>query len=108
MNVDLLICGGDESGCAAAVQAARMGVKRIALMKDIDWLGGQFCTQGIRPMDEWTLVNGKTVNFPRSGAFLEIMRQHSSTQSPDLWNRHAWQRMVRHGDHRTHRCCQDF
>ena len=73
MRVDLLICGGDESGCAAAVQAARMGVKRIALVNDIDWLGGQFCTQGIGPMDEWTLVSGKTVNFPRSGAFLEII-----------------------------------
>lgn len=73
MEVDLLICGGDESGCAAAVQAARMGVKRIALVNDIDWLGGQFCTQGIGPLDEWTLVRGKTVNFPRSGAFLEII-----------------------------------
>ena len=73
MRVDLFICGGDESGCAAAVQAALMGVKRIALVNDIDWLGGQFCTQGIGPMDEWTLVSGKTVNFPRSGAFLEII-----------------------------------
>ena len=73
LNVDLLICGGDESGCAAAVQAARMGVKRIALVNDIEWLGGQFCTQGIGPMDEWTLVNGKTVNFPRSGTFQEII-----------------------------------
>jgi tRNA U34 5-carboxymethylaminomethyl modifying enzyme MnmG/GidA len=50
MEADLLIVGGDESGCAAAVQAARLGVDRIVLVNDIDWLGGQFCTQGIGPI----------------------------------------------------------
>jgi hypothetical protein len=36
VEADLLIVGGTESGCAAAVQAARMGVKRIVLVNDID------------------------------------------------------------------------
>lgn len=75
VETDLLVVGGDEAGCAAAVQAARLGVKRIVLVNDLDWLGGQFCTQGIGPMDEWTLVRGKRVNFPRSGPFLEIMQR---------------------------------
>ncbi len=75
IETDLLIVGGDESGCAAAVQAARLGVKRIVLVNDIDWLGGQFCTQGIGPFDEWTLVNGRTTGFPRSGPFLEIVER---------------------------------
>jgi hypothetical protein len=61
---DLLIVGADEAGCAAAVQAARLGVQRIVLTNDIEWLGGQFCTQGIGPIDEWTRVNGKPTNFP--------------------------------------------
>ncbi len=74
-DTDLLIVGGDESGCAAAIQAARLGVKRIVLINDIEWLGGQFCTQGIGPVDEWTIVDGKRVNFPRSGAFLEIIER---------------------------------
>lgn len=73
METDLLIVGGDESGCAAAVQAARLGVRRIVLVNDIDWLGGQFCTQGIGPIDEWTIVNGKRAEFPPSGAFAEIL-----------------------------------
>ena len=78
MQTDLLIVGGDESGCAAAVQAARLGVKRILLINDIEWLGGQFCTQGIGPIDEWTIVEGKRVNFPRSGTFAEIIdRMHA-------------------------------
>ena len=33
IEVDLLVVGGTESGCAAAVQAARMGIKKIALVK---------------------------------------------------------------------------
>jgi hypothetical protein len=73
IETDLLIVGADESGCAAAMQAARLGVKRIVLTNDHDWLGGQFSTQGIGPIDEWTVVEGKRVNFPRSGAFLEII-----------------------------------
>lgn len=73
IETDLLIVGADESGCAAAVQAARLGVKRIVLTNDHDWLGGQFSTQGIGPIDEWTVVEGKRVNFPRSGTFLEII-----------------------------------
>jgi hypothetical protein len=75
LDTDLLIVGGDEAGSAAAVQAARLGVKRIALVNDIDWLGGQFSVAGIGPVDEWTLVNGKRTNFPRSGAFLEIVER---------------------------------
>jgi hypothetical protein len=73
IETDLLIVGADESGCAAAVQAARLGVRRIVLTNDIQWLGGQFSTQGIGPLDEWTLVNGKRVNFPRSGQFQEVV-----------------------------------
>lgn len=75
ISADLLIVGADESGCAAAVQAARLGVKNIVLVNDIDWLGGQFSTQGIGPIDEVTQVNGKKADFPVSGAFQEIMER---------------------------------
>lgn len=75
VETDLLIVGGDESGCAAAVQAARLGIKRIVLVNDTDWLGGQFCTQGIGPIDEWTIVNGKRAEFPPTGLFAEILER---------------------------------
>jgi len=75
IEVDLLIVGGNESGCAAAVQAARLGVKRIALVNDIDWLGGQFSAEGLGCVDEKTRVLVKNVNFPRSGSFLEIIQR---------------------------------
>ena len=72
-EVDLLIVGGGESGCAAAIQAARLGVRRIVLVNDIEWLGGQFSAEGVGCLDEWTTVGGKRVNFPRSGLFQEMV-----------------------------------
>lgn len=75
LECDLLIAGGNESGVACAVQAARMGVKRIVLVNDIEWLGGQFSAEGVGCMDEWTVHRGKRVNFPRSGLFLEMVER---------------------------------
>lgn len=82
IEADLLIVGGNESACAAAVQAARLGVQKIVLVNDIDWLGGQFSAEGVGCLDEWTTVNGKRTNFPRSGMFLEMVqriRSHNSS-----------------------------
>ncbi len=75
LTTDLLIVGGNEAGVAAAVQAARSGVKRITLVNDIVWFGGQFSAEAVGAIDEWTVVDGKRTNFPRSGLFLEIMGQ---------------------------------
>lgn len=83
IEADLLVVGGSESACAAAVQAARLGVGRVVLVNDIDWLGGQFSAEGVGCLDEWTTVRGKRVNFPRSGLFLEVverMRAHNSAR----------------------------
>jgi hypothetical protein len=82
IEADLLIVGGNESACAAAVQAARLGVRNILLVNDIDWLGGQFSAEGVGCPDEWTVVNGAKTHFPRSGLFLEVLRRiraHNST-----------------------------
>ena len=81
IEADLLVVGGSESACAAVVQAARSGVKKIVLVYDIDWLGGQFSAEGVGCPDEWTMVRGKKANFPRSGLFLETIqriRAHNS------------------------------
>jgi hypothetical protein len=73
IDCDLLVVGGSEGGVAAAVQAARLGVKKIALVNDVNWLGGQFTAEGLGAIDEWTIYHGKRVAFPRSGMFLEII-----------------------------------
>ncbi|MFV0444326.1 MAG: FAD-dependent oxidoreductase [Planctomycetaceae bacterium] len=75
ITVDLLIVGGTESGCAAAVQAARLGVKSIALVNDIDWLGGQFSAEALGAIDENRGPQGydQTTPFPRFGLFKEVV-----------------------------------
>lgn len=74
VEADLLVVGGTESGCAAAVQAARMGVKRVVLVNDIQWLGGQFSAEGLGAIDENRAheYSGKTP-IPRSGIFKEVI-----------------------------------
>ncbi len=74
IEVDLLVVGGTESGCAAAVQAARMGIKKIALINDIEWLGGQFSAEGLGAIDE-NRGHGYdgTVPVPRSGIFRDVI-----------------------------------
>ena len=72
-----------EACRAAAAQAARLGVKKIVLVNDIDWLGGQFSAEGVGCPDEWTVVNHTKTHFPRSGLFLEVLRRiraHNSSR----------------------------
>lgn len=74
VEADLLVVGGTESGCAAAVQAARMGVQSIVLVNDIEWLGGQFSAEGLGAIDE-NRSHGYdgTVPIPRSGIFRDVI-----------------------------------
>ena len=75
IEADLLIVGGGESGCAAAVQAARMGVEKIVLVNDIRWLGGQFSAEGLVAIDENRGPEGygHGVPMPRHGLFKEVI-----------------------------------
>ena len=74
VSAELLVVGGTESGCAAAVQAARMGIRRIVLVNDIEWLGGQFTAEALGAIDENRAegYNGR-VPIPRSGIFREVI-----------------------------------
>ena len=75
IHANLLVVGGSESAVAAAVQAARSGVQHIVLVNDVDWLGGQFSSEGLGAIDDWTMYRGRRVDFPESGLFLEIIRK---------------------------------
>ena len=79
IEADLLIVGGTESGWAAAIQAARMGVQRIVLVNDIEWLGGQFTAEALVAIDEnrseeetQRRQQGRQPSIPRSGLFKEL------------------------------------
>ena len=51
-----------------------MGVQRIVLVNDIEWLGGQFSAEGLGAIDENRAhgYNG-SVPIPRSGIFRDVI-----------------------------------
>jgi len=91
-SADLLIVGGTESGWAAAIQAARMGVTNIVVVNDIEWLGGQFTAESVSAVDENRGLDNK-VPFPRSGLFKEFcdrvenfnLKKYGSKQPGNAW-----------------------
>jgi hypothetical protein len=48
---EILIAGGGTGGVAAALAAARSG-RRVVLLEETDWLGGQMTAQGVSALDE--------------------------------------------------------
>ncbi|QDU96782.1 FAD-dependent oxidoreductase [Lignipirellula cremea] len=84
-EADLLIVGATESGWAAAIQAARMGVPRIVLVNDYQWLGGQFTLQALVAIDEnrseeegHRRERRRRPSIPRSGLFKELLDEIES------------------------------
>lgn len=82
LEADLLVVGATESGWAAAIQAARMGVEKVLIVHDGEWFGGQYTEQALACVDE-DKGNGKVGwgvdwhpmkrSFHRSGLFKELM-----------------------------------
>lgn len=48
INTDVLIVGGGTGGCAAALAAARSGL-RVLLTEECAWIGGQLTSQAVPP-----------------------------------------------------------
>lgn len=92
-SADLLIVGGTESGWAAAIQAARMGVSNIVIVNDIEWLGGQFTSEAVSAVDENRGIQKDRVPFPRSGLFKEFcdriedfnLKKYGAKQPGNAW-----------------------
>ncbi len=53
LHTEVLIVGGGLGGVAAALDAARPS-RRVVLVEETDWLGGQLTTQAVPPdEDAW-------------------------------------------------------
>lgn len=50
LATDIVVVGGGLGGVCAALTAARLG-RRVVLVEELDWLGGQLTAQGV-PLDE--------------------------------------------------------
>ena len=50
VSTEILIVGGGLGGVSAALAATRLG-RKVVLVEELDWLGGQLTAQGV-PLDE--------------------------------------------------------
>lgn len=78
-HADVAIAGGSLGGVAAALACAKMG-KRVLLLEETDWIGGQATTQGV-PLDEhpWIEKYGRTDSY---AAFRQGVRHYYKRNYP--------------------------
>ncbi len=63
LAADLVIVGGGTGGCAAALAAARGGL-RVIMTEETDWIGGQFTSQAVPPDEHrWIETHGATRTY---------------------------------------------
>jgi len=63
MTADLIVIGGGLGGCAAALAAARNGL-RVIITEETDWIGGQLTQQAVPPDEnKWIETFGGTRTY---------------------------------------------
>jgi len=79
---DVLVVGGGTGGIAAALAAARAG-RRVCLLEETNWIGGQLTAQGVSALDEHEHIErfGGTRSYY---ALREAIRGHYRRVSPAL------------------------
>ncbi len=82
VTCDVLVVGGGTGGTAAALAAARAG-RRVCLLEETDWIGGQLTAQGVSALDEHEHIErfGGTRSYY---ALREAIRDHYRRLSPAL------------------------
>jgi FAD-dependent oxidoreductase family protein len=82
LRCDVLVVGGGTGGIAAALAAARAG-RRVCLLEETDWIGGQLSAQGVSALDEHEQIErfgGTRSYYALRGA----IRDHYRRLSPAL------------------------
>src|SRR5262245_5729164 len=77
---EILIAGGGTGGVAAALAAVRNG-RRVVLLEETDWLGGQLTSQGVSALDEHEHIE----SFGGTRSYYELrngIRQHYGQPNP--------------------------
>jgi hypothetical protein len=63
LAADVVIIGGGLGGCAAALAAARNGL-RVIMTEETDWIGGQLTSQAVPPDENpWIETHGGTKSY---------------------------------------------
>src|SRR5580700_7770533 len=62
-QADVVVIGAGTGGCAAALAAARNGM-RVILTEETDWIGGQLTAQAVPPDEHpWIEMFGCTLSY---------------------------------------------
>jgi hypothetical protein len=79
-SCEILIAGGGTGGVAAALASARSG-RRVVLLEETDWLGGQMTSQGVSALDEHEHIesSGGTRSYYE---LRNAIRQHYGALNP--------------------------
>ena len=80
-TTDVLVVGGGTGGTAAAIQAARRGVKTI-LVSEFPWLGGMLTSAGVSVPDGNELQSLQTGLW---GAFLQELQRRQPGGLDNSW-----------------------
>ena len=79
LAADLVIIGGGLGGCAAALSAARNGL-RVVMTEETDWIGGQLTQQAVPPDEnQWIETIGGTRRYQ---AMRTAIRDHYRRNAP--------------------------
>ena len=76
---DVLVVGGGTGGIAAALAAARAG-RRVCLLEETDWIGGQLTAQGVSALDEHEHIE----RFGGTRSYYAAARGHPRSLPPPL------------------------
>ena len=74
IECEILIVGGGTGGVAAALAAARRG-RKVHLLEETDWIGGQLTSQGVSALDEHEHIE----NFGGTASYYtlrNVLRDH--------------------------------
>lgn len=85
---DVLVVGGGTGGVAAALAAARRG-RRVCLVEETDWIGGQLTAQGVSALDEHEHIEsfGGTASYYR---LRSALRDHYRPAAGDAGQKPAF------------------
>lgn len=79
LSTDVVIIGGGVGGCAAALAAARSGV-RVIMTEETDWIGGQLTQQAVPPDEHpWIERFGATRSYR---AYRKAIREYYRAYYP--------------------------
>jgi len=79
LSADVVIIGGGVGGCAAALSAARGGL-RVIMTEETDWIGGQLTQQAVPPDEnQWVETIGATSSYQ---ALRRAIRDHYRRHFP--------------------------